>query len=571
VKPIRGFTNPTLKGGSLLRVKRPRHPKIVCMIIPNFSVEVCLRNHPELTSTPLALAESELDDAEIIAVNQQAADTGLLLHITSAQAHILCPDLTIKVRNTDREIEQSNAVYKKLQSLSPLVEEPRPGLYFLDASGFELLYPDDRLFAARAIKAVDSYSERPYPCRVGLGRNKFIAQVAADLSDNGLFTIVPPEGEKSFLRPLPIERFQTDQLRLPAETLDSLRDLGLHTIGQVAAFPANEMIRRFGPQGEILSQLARGDDTAFFTPDHPIEPLAETIWFDAPLDRIDMIIKHAEHILPRLLSNLGRYSRGCSTIDIILYLDGSLGAHPFNPTPKGGPPQQGALRPFVKLRAGEAQGGNGKSISPQDSRPPRNVLLPISVERPTLSVKMFLRQLRITLEKQKPAAPINGLTVTIPVTSSLLTEQLPLSDNLAAGANPVTGLPDSPAIVRLIRRDLFLPEQRLVFSEPTIGLAPDTRDFRPSWSNHCPYSNSTVSGLRLYRPAREIEVTVEQNRPVAIKQAQIEGDGPWEISGGWWSRDYARRYWEVRTAGGRRFLIYQDRLINRWFLQGVFD
>jgi len=522
--------------------------------LPNFSVEVCLRDYPELKGAPLALAESELDDAEIIAVNRQATDTGLLLHITAAQAHILCPDLTIKVRNTDREIEQSNAVYKKLQSLSPLVEEPRPGLYFLDASGFELLYPDDRQFAARAIQVVDSCSKTPYPCRVGLGRNKFIAQIAADLSANGCFTIVPPENEKSFLHPLPIERFQTDQLCLPTEALDSLRDLGLRTIGQVAAFPANEMIRRFGPPGETLSRLARGDGTVFFTPDQPAELLAETVWFDAPLDRIDMIIKQAEHILPRLLSNLSRYSRGCSTIDIILYLDGSVGAHPLNPTLKGGPPEYG-------LNGGP----------PQDSHSPRNILLPISVERPTLSVKMFLRQLCLTLEKRKPAAPVNGLTVTIPVTSSLLTEQLPLSDNLAAGGNPIAGLPDSPTVVRLRRQDLFLPEQRFASLAPTAKLKPYPHDFQPPWSNYCLYSNGTVSGLRLCRPAREIEVTVEQDRPVAIKQAQIESDGPWEISGGWWSHDYARRYWEVRTAGNRRFLIYHDCLNQRWFLQGIFD
>jgi hypothetical protein len=47
--------------------------------------------------------------------------------------------------------------------------------------------------------------------------------------------------------------------------------------------------------------------------------------------------------------------------------------------------------------------------------------------------------------------------------------------------------------------------------------------------------------------------------------------GPWDLSGGWWHHEYARRYFELETANGRRCLVYHDRLIDRWYLQGMFD
>ena len=44
---------------------------------------------------------------------------------------------------------------------------------------------------------------------------------------------------------------------------------------------------------------------------------------------------------------------------------------------------------------------------------------------------------------------------------------------------------------------------------------------------------------------------------------------PWELSGGWWADAFNRLYYEAGT--DRRYLIFFDRLLSRWFLQGIFD
>jgi nucleotidyltransferase/DNA polymerase involved in DNA repair len=540
------------------------HHKIACLMLPNFAIEVCLRDHPELSNVPLALAESELDDALIVAINEPAVNAGLLLNVTVAQGNILCPELIIKVNDTEREIEQSNAIYKKLQAISPFVEESQPGLYFLDASGFELLYPDDRQFAAKIIATVKAQSETPYPCRVGIGPNKFIAQIAANLSDRDRFTIVAPSREKEFLRPLPLERLQTDILRLSSETIESLHDLGLRTVGQVASFPANELIRRFGPRGEILSRLARGDDTDFFSPETPTEPLSETTWLDDAIEDTATIANLVKRMLPALLTDLARYSQGCSIIEVVLHLDREID--------RRAEPLSGSANNSCR-QASLPDGSSNRPRVGQRRPTPHHQIIPLSitVERPTLSVKMFLRQFHTLLAKQKLSTGVNGVTVTIPVTSSLLSEQLPLADRLADRSQSTSDFPEPSTITRPLRQNLFLPEQRFTFADPAIPYKPTPPDFQTAWSNQCPYAGGAITGLRLCQPPREVKVIAKGSKPVAINRTEVAGRGPWELSGQWWSRDYDRHYWEIRTAGCRHFLIYHDRRIDRWFLEGVFD
>ncbi len=519
---------------------KPAKSKIACVMIPDFDVEVCQRHNPHLQNISFAIADNELDSAEIIAANQQARDAGLLLNVTVAQGHILVPDLVVTVRDTDREIEQSNVVYKKLQSLSPFVEESQPGLYFLDASGLKLLYKSDRQFTTKIIATVRACAVPPYRCRVGIGINKFIAQTAANLSEPDRFTIVPSGHERTFLRNLPLAQLQTDPLRLSSDVIASLGDLGLKTIGQAATFPANEMIRRFGPQGEILSRLARGDDTAFFTPETPVERMSETIWLDNPLEQTETILNLVEQMLTPLLTELSRYCQGCATVELFW--------HHHNKQPTS---------------------------------------LIVTVDQPTLSVVMFLRQLSNLLEKEKPGTPtigvttpINGITLTIPIATTLFSEQLPLADRLTGSSSSPVDLPEASMITRIIRRDLFLPEQRFVLSATFSKTRPESGDTQPLWAGHCSYSHRATNGLRLYQPAREIKVITENDKktkktesniPVAINRTTVTGQGPWELSGQWWSHHYDRHYWNIQTHEGGHFLIYNDRRSQQWFLQGVFD
>ena len=48
--------------------------------------------------------------------------------------------------------------------------------------------------------------------------------------------------------------------------------------------------------------------------------------------------------------------------------------------------------------------------------------------------------------------------------------------------------------------------------------------------------------------------------------------GPWFTSGDWWLEDFwNREEWDLEVSEKGIFRIYQDRLSNRWFVEGSYD
>src|SRR6185437_13410745 len=77
-------------------------------------------------------------------------------------------------------------------------------------------------------------------------------------------TVVPVGGSEAALAPLPIEA-----LRLPGDTADGLRLLGLEHVAQLAATPRAPLTRRFGP---VVTQRLDQAHGVVFEPIAPVVP-----------------------------------------------------------------------------------------------------------------------------------------------------------------------------------------------------------------------------------------------------------------------------------------------------------
>jgi len=51
----------------------------------------------------------------------------------------------------------------------------------------------------------------------------------------------------------------------------------------------------------------------------------------------------------------------------------------------------------------------------------------------------------------------------------------------------------------------------------------------------------------------------------------LEIVGPFRVTTAWWDTPQARDYYYVRTQNGDILWTYYDRLVTRWFLNGVVD
>jgi protein ImuB len=88
--------------------------------------------------------------------------------------------------------------------------------------------------------------------------------------------------------------------------------------------------------------------------------------------------------------------------------------------------------------------------------------------------------------------------------------------------------------------------------------------------------------LRRFRPPVAIRVTVDRGRPihVAIDRRGMPGGrveraaGPWRASGAWWTGSdsaWDRDEWDAALSDGSICRLFQDRLTDRWFLDGLLD
>jgi DNA polymerase-4 len=148
----------------------------------------------------------------------------------------------------------SREVMTILRRFTPAVEPVSIDEAFLDVAGTELLHgtPVD---AARAIRAAIC-AELDLTASVGVATTKLVAKVASDLRKPDGLVVVPEGSEADFLAPLPISRLWG----VGERTAAALGDYGVRTIGDLAHLPDDLLVRRFGKQGSVLAQRARGID-----------------------------------------------------------------------------------------------------------------------------------------------------------------------------------------------------------------------------------------------------------------------------------------------------------------------
>ena len=104
------------------------------------------------------------------------------------------------------------------------------------------------------------------PCSLGVATNKLVAKIATDVGKASVrsegppntIQVVPPGQEAPFLAPLPAEALWG----VGPKTAARLAELGLHTIGDIAAWPEADLARRFGKHGQDLARRARGTDNS---------------------------------------------------------------------------------------------------------------------------------------------------------------------------------------------------------------------------------------------------------------------------------------------------------------------
>ena len=120
--------------------------------------------------------------------------------------------------------------------------------------------------------------------------------------------MVEPGGSAAFFAPWPVSVLDDPELA------SLLVRLGLPTLGDVAALPADAVLARFGADGRRIHDLARGIDPGPPVLVTPPPDLVERIELDPPAERVDEVAFAAKGLAGRLLYRLAERGLACTRV-----------------------------------------------------------------------------------------------------------------------------------------------------------------------------------------------------------------------------------------------------------------
>jgi protein ImuB len=424
-----------------------------------------------------------------------------------------------------------------------------PGLWWIGATGFEPVGGE-----AELVRALSTRARQWHPrARVGIADSCVAARAATwerEEVTRGA-TIVPSGGCAAYLARAPLGMLSMDE-----DLAESLRALGLRTIGELAQLLAEDVERRWGDVGLAAWRLAHGDDDR-----RPgllrLDPhRAVTTELCPSVSTTEPLLFLARSALERLLTGLIADGRAAAVVAVTLALDDVRNALP------------------VPTRT-------------------HTITREIRLPRPVARLVPLHERCRTLLDDWPLSAPVRALTIAITATAPLSGAQGDLLDpswrDPAAAEAAFARLRSTlgtDSIARPVLHDTHRPEAAAIWERSTEGHDVDHRTATPRSvappRPPSPFPSSTIAApaFRHIDPPEPIEVTIADDRPRALRWRNRwvrvqHALGPERLTGDWWDAPYARDYWRCEDAEtGTQVMVYHELSApshDQWFVQGWYD
>ena len=231
-----------------------RWPRIVLHVdMDAFYAAIEQRDNPELRGKAVIVGGTGRRGV-VSTASYEARKFGVHSAMPGFKAHELCPHGVFVPPRIAHYAAVSRQLMEIFDRYSPTVEPLSLDEAFLEMSGAERLFGAPRAMAEKL--SADIRDELDLTGSVGVAANKFIAKIASDMQKPNGITVVAPGTEVAFLHPLPIEKIWGVGKRAS----ESLRALGLRTIGDVRQYSLQVLEQKYGSFGTHIWNLAHGTD-----------------------------------------------------------------------------------------------------------------------------------------------------------------------------------------------------------------------------------------------------------------------------------------------------------------------
>lgn len=551
-----------------------------CVYIPDLLVQAVVRGQPSLGKSALAKSALALISGapplwSVVAASPAAFEAGIQLGMTKAQVAQF-GNVQICMRSEAQEKSAHAALLDAAWSVSPRVEDTALDTMVLDLEGLSGLFGTDENIAQELARRVAAIG---LAARVAVASNIEVT-IHAARGFPGI-TMIPAGEERRRLGALPVGVLTTE-----AETLEMLERWGVETLQALAALPVLQLSERLGQEGVRLSELSRGVRQRSLVLAQPSSNFAEEMELDDAVEKLEPLSFLLGRLLDQLCARLEARALAVRAVRVRFELQPSF------------------EKDFQTLREDLRR-------KPKVKQYEKALTLPV----PMRSAKTLLKLLRLQLQGDSPAAPIQKIYMTAEVAAPRVAQNglfVPCGPDpeklevtiARLGKLVGEGNVGCAELLDSHRPESFRVARFVVASEQNrrrVKSGPNGKE------NSEP--RAAVTGLRVTRPAQAVRVELRDDRPVRVYLQGMRGEvvaasGPWRGSGDWWQEDaWQQEEWDLelefsspslvgaqhRCVPSRQsansldaqqfpscpqrglYRIYYDALRQGWLLRGVYD
>ncbi|MGK2928169.1 MAG: DNA polymerase Y family protein [Acidimicrobiales bacterium] len=270
---------------------------------------------------PLVAAGVPADEAaavfvanRVVACTAAARAADVRRHMRRREAQARCPSLRVLDRDTDRDARAFEAVVLAIEAFTPRIEITRPGRCAFPTRGPSRYFGGDAALAGQVVDAVQAVLGGAVAVTAGVADGPFAAAHAARTAHVAArrgaapVWVVEPGAAAAHLAPLALSALDRPELT------DVLVRLGLHTLGDLAALPASDVLGRFGTDGAEAHRLARGLDVRPPATEAPPADLVVSADLDPPATEVAPAAFVARGLADELHRRLASQGSMCTRI-----------------------------------------------------------------------------------------------------------------------------------------------------------------------------------------------------------------------------------------------------------------
>lgn len=270
---------------------------------------------PSLRGIPFAVGGSPEGRGVVATCSYAARKFGVHSAMPMARALRLCPELKI-VRHHFRDYtDMSRKVMDLLSSYSDMVQPISIDEAFVDISHL----PEPGLVYAKQLQT-QIRDHLHLPSSLGVASNKLVAKVATNVGKASVKTgnypfaiqVVPHGQEAAFLAPLPSDALWG----IGPKTAERLAGLGIHTVGDIARYPLQDLVRLLGQTGSALHFRAQGIDDSPVHVSHETKSVSHEETFARDVSNEAELMQVLSEQCVSISKQLRKLNLHCSTVAI---------------------------------------------------------------------------------------------------------------------------------------------------------------------------------------------------------------------------------------------------------------